>query len=130
LGRSIDRASRSRHSKFKPAVLGEIQAAGDTPCCVAENPSEDSASTGAQDIHQAVYHRTHVGAALTAARPRRRNEWRNNRPLLVREVAWASQMITIVSRSFETQEPLAKLQWCDEFSTGMSGKRGVRGVLG
>ena len=28
------------------------------------------------------------------------------------------------------QEPLAKLQWCDEFSTGMSGKRGVRGVLG
>jgi hypothetical protein len=29
LGRSIDRASRSRHSKFKPAVLGEIQAAGE-----------------------------------------------------------------------------------------------------
>jgi Protein of unknown function (DUF2971) len=30
----------------------------------------------------------------------------------------------------DTREPLAKLQWCDEFSTGMSGKRGVRGVLG
>jgi hypothetical protein len=30
----------------------------------------------------------------------------------------------------QTGEPLAKLQWCDEFSTGMSGKRGVRGVLG
>jgi hypothetical protein len=30
----------------------------------------------------------------------------------------------------KTSEPLAKLQWCDEFSTGMSGKRGVRGVLG
>jgi hypothetical protein len=30
----------------------------------------------------------------------------------------------------ENLEPLAKLQWCDEFSTGMSGKRGVRGVLG
>jgi hypothetical protein len=30
----------------------------------------------------------------------------------------------------EASEPLAKLQWCDEFSTGMSGKRGVRGVLG
>lgn len=29
-----------------------------------------------------------------------------------------------------SDEPLAKLQWCDEFSTGMSGKRGVRGVLG
>jgi len=27
-------------------------------------------------------------------------------------------------------EPLAKLQWCDEFSTGMIGKRGVGGVLG
>src|SRR5580658_1810608 len=55
-------------------------------------------TTGAQDIHQAVYHRTHVGAALAAARPRRWNERRNNRPLLVREVAWVSQMITIVSR--------------------------------
>jgi hypothetical protein len=55
-------------------------------------------TTGAQNIHQAVYHRTHVGAALAAARPRRRNEWRNNRPLLVREVAWVPQMITIVSR--------------------------------
>jgi hypothetical protein len=55
-------------------------------------------TTGAQDIHQAVYHRTHVGAALAAARSRRRNERRNNRPLLVREVAWVSQMITIVSR--------------------------------
>src|SRR5208282_6568885 len=55
-------------------------------------------TTGAQDIHQAVYHRTHVGAALTAARPRRRNEWLNNRPLPVREVARVSQMITIVSR--------------------------------
>ena len=31
---------------------------------------------------------------------------------------------------YEKNEPLAKLQWCDEFSTGMSGKRGVRGVLG
>src|ERR1700683_2524459 len=55
-------------------------------------------TTGAQDIHQAVYHRTHVGAALAAARPRRRNQWRNNPPLLIRQVAWVSQMITIVSR--------------------------------
>ncbi len=31
---------------------------------------------------------------------------------------------------FQMAEPLAKLQWCDEFSTGMIGKRGVRGVLG
>ena len=56
-------------------------------------------TTGAQDVHQAVHHRTHVGAALAAARPRWRNERRNNRPLLVREVAWVPQMITIVSRS-------------------------------
>ena len=55
-------------------------------------------TTGAQDVHQAVHHRTHVGAALAAARPRRRNEWRNNPPLLIRQVAWVSQMITIVSR--------------------------------
>jgi outer membrane immunogenic protein len=34
------------------------------------------------------------------------------------------------SRNFFNREPLAKLQWCDEFSTGMSGTRGVRGVLG
>jgi hypothetical protein len=32
--------------------------------------------------------------------------------------------------NLNASEPLAKLQWCDEFSTGMSGKRGVRGVLG
>jgi hypothetical protein len=32
LGRSIDRASRSRHSKFKPVDLGEIQAGGETGC--------------------------------------------------------------------------------------------------
>src|ERR1700720_1843908 len=56
-------------------------------------------TTGAQDVHQAVHHRTHVGAALAAARPRRRNERRDNRPLLVREVAWVPLMITIVSRS-------------------------------
>src|ERR1700693_3483428 len=56
-------------------------------------------TTGAQDVHQAVHHRTHVGAALAAARPRRRNERRDNRPLLVREVARVPQMITIVSRS-------------------------------
>jgi hypothetical protein len=36
-------------------------------------------TTGAQDIR---------GAALAAAGPRRWNEWRNNRPLLVCEVAW------------------------------------------
>jgi len=34
------------------------------------------------------------------------------------------------TKKFLSMEPLAKLQWCDEFSTGMSGKRGVRGVLG
>jgi len=33
-------------------------------------------------------------------------------------------------QNFLSLEPLAKLQWCDEFSTGMIGKRGVRGVLG
>jgi hypothetical protein len=33
-------------------------------------------------------------------------------------------------RTRHSCEPLAKLQWCDEFSTGMSGTRGVRGVLG
>jgi hypothetical protein len=30
LGRSIDRAGCGRDRKFKPLVLGEIQAAGDT----------------------------------------------------------------------------------------------------
>jgi hypothetical protein len=43
--------------------------------------------------------KTHVGAALAPAGPRRRDERRNNRPLLVRQVARISQVITIVSRS-------------------------------
>ena len=70
------------------------------PVLAAENPRNIAPlTTGAQDVHQAVHHRTHVGAALAAARPRRRNERRDNRPLLVREVARVPQMITIVSRS-------------------------------
>jgi len=39
-------------------------------------------------------------------------------------------VLRVVFGILEPGEPLAKLQWCDEFSTGMSGKRGVRGVLG
>jgi len=42
LGRSIDRASRSRHSKFKPAVLGEIQAAGDNMRLVPDMTAADT----------------------------------------------------------------------------------------
>jgi hypothetical protein len=41
-----------------------------------------------------------------------------------------SDFFPVSMRARLTIEPLAKLQWCDEFSTGMSGKRGVRGVLG
>jgi hypothetical protein len=35
-----------------------------------------------------------------------------------------------LGEGFVAVEPLAKLHWCDEFSTVMSGKRGVGGVLG
>ena len=44
-------------------------------------------TTGAQDVHQAVHHRTHVGAALAAARLRRWNEWLDIRPFVVRQIA-------------------------------------------
>jgi hypothetical protein len=36
LERSIDRAGRGRGRKFKPLVLGEIQAAGDTAAARAK----------------------------------------------------------------------------------------------
>src|SRR6201981_3315931 len=56
-------------------------------------------ATGAQDIHYAVHDRTHVSAALAAARLRRWKEWLDNRPLVVRQIARVPQVITIVFRS-------------------------------
>src|SRR6266853_5977045 len=56
-------------------------------------------ATGAQDIHHPVHDRTHVGPPLATARLRRRNQWCNIRPLVIREVARVPQVITIVFRS-------------------------------
>src|SRR5712675_2970540 len=53
-------------------------------------------ATGAQDIHHPVHDRTHVGPPLATARLRRRNQWCNIRPLVIREVARVPQVITIV----------------------------------
>ena len=56
-------------------------------------------ATGAQNIHHRVHDRTHVGPPLATAGLGRRNQWRNTRPLVIREVAWVPQVITIVFRS-------------------------------
>ena len=56
-------------------------------------------ATGAQDVHHAVHNRTHVGAPLTSARLRRRNERLDIRPLVIRQIARVPQVITIVFRS-------------------------------
>src|SRR5580692_7859051 len=56
-------------------------------------------ATGAQDIHYAVHDRTHVGAALAAARLRRWKQWLDIRPLVVRQIARVPQVIAIVFRS-------------------------------
>src|SRR5499427_8059259 len=56
-------------------------------------------ATGTQDVHHAVHHRTHLGAALAPARLCRRNERFDVRPFIVRQVARVPQVITIVFRS-------------------------------
>ena len=56
-------------------------------------------ATSAQDIHHAVHDRTHVGAALAAARLRRWNERLDIRPLVVRQIARVPQVIAIVFRA-------------------------------
>jgi len=56
-------------------------------------------ATGAQDVHHAVHHRTHVGAALAPAGLRRWNERLDICPLVVRQIARVPKVITIVFRS-------------------------------
>jgi hypothetical protein len=56
-------------------------------------------ATGTQDVHHAVHHRTHLGAALAPAGLCRRNERFDTRPFIVRQVARVPQVITIVFRS-------------------------------
>jgi hypothetical protein len=56
-------------------------------------------ATGAEDIHDPVHDRTHVGPPLAAAALRRRNERLDKRPLVIRQIARVSQVITIVFRA-------------------------------
>jgi hypothetical protein len=56
-------------------------------------------ATGTQDVHHAVHHRAHVGAALAAAGLCGRNERFDMRPFIVGQVARVPQVITIVFRS-------------------------------
>ncbi len=53
-------------------------------------------ATGAEDIHNPIHDRTHVSASFATARLGRRNQRRNIRPLVIREVARVPQVITIV----------------------------------
>src|SRR5215475_57602 len=56
-------------------------------------------ATGTQDIHHAVHGRPHVDPALPTAGLGRRNQRFNIRPLVIRQIARVSQVITIVFRS-------------------------------
>ena len=56
-------------------------------------------AAGAQDIHHPVHDRAHLLSPLAAARFRGRNEGFNMRPLVIRQVARVSQVITIVFRA-------------------------------
>ena len=56
-------------------------------------------AAGAQDIHDPIHHRAQICSPLAAAAPRWRNERLDKRPLLIRQVARVSQVITIVFRS-------------------------------
>src|SRR5215471_12997678 len=53
-------------------------------------------ATGTQDIHHPVHGRPHVDPALATAGLGRRNQWFNIRPLVIRQIARVSQVITIV----------------------------------
>ena len=53
----------------------------------------------AQHVHDGVERLSHVRLPFAASSPCRRNERFDIRPLLVRQVAWVSQMITLVFRS-------------------------------
>ena len=52
-----------------------------------------------EDIHHPVHDRAHVGSPLAAAWLGWRNEWFDKCPLVIRQVARVSQMITIVFRA-------------------------------
>ena len=56
-------------------------------------------AAGTEDIHHPVHGRAHVGSPLTAAWLGWRNERFDKRPLVIRQVAWVSQVITIVFRA-------------------------------
>jgi len=56
-------------------------------------------TAGAQDIHHPVHDRAHVGSPLAAAALRWGNERFDQRPLVIRQIARVSQVITIVFRA-------------------------------
>ncbi len=56
-------------------------------------------AASAQDIHHPIHDRAHVCSPLAAAALRRWNERFNKRPLVIRQVAWVSQVIAIIFRS-------------------------------
>ena len=56
-------------------------------------------AAGTEDIHHPVHGRAHVGSPLTAAWLGWRNERFHKRPLVIRQVARVSQVITIVFRA-------------------------------
>src|SRR5271157_5184011 len=56
-------------------------------------------ASGAQHVHHGAERLSHVCLAPAASPPRRRNERFDMRPLLIRQVARVSQMITLVFRS-------------------------------
>jgi len=53
-------------------------------------------AAGAQDIHDPIHDRAHVGSSLAAAWFCRRNVALDMRPFIVGQIAWVSQLITIV----------------------------------
>jgi|SoimicMinimDraft_4_1059732.scaffolds.fasta_scaffold14566_2 hypothetical protein len=56
-------------------------------------------AAGAQDVHDAVHDRAHVGSPLAAAAFSGRNQRLDMRPFLIRQVTRISQVIAVVLRS-------------------------------
>src|SRR5271163_345865 len=72
-------------------------------------------ATGAQEIHHPVHHGAHVGPSLATAGLRRRNQWFDIRPLVIRQVARVPQMIAIVFRSVLKRPHWRSLRESDGF---------------
>ena len=55
-------------------------------------------TTGAEDIHHPIHHGSHINSPLVPAPLGWRDQWADQRPLLVRQVTRIAQMAAVIPR--------------------------------